>query len=236
MILTTDVSCSSSRCVLFKHVQSFIHMFNFKQIITDYTRVSNSSSIIDLILVSDREKISQSGVINVGLSDHSIIYCTRKVSKECINKHNFVKVRSLKNYNKEDFQMNLINTDWSPVLLSDNVSDAWCSFKSIFLSVIDNLAPLKVVRIKQRTEPWVTNEILQCIKDRDKSFYTYKKVKSSENYDHFKSLRNKAQHLIYCAKRDFLKNSIMDNENDSKSLWNSLKELGMPSKKVKCTS
>ena len=115
----TDVSSTTPRNVLFKHLQSFIHMFNFTQFITDFTRVSNSSSIIDLILVSDREKNSQSGVILVGLSDHSIIYCKMKVSKDSINKHNSVKVRSLKSYNNDDFQMNLINTDWSPVLLSD---------------------------------------------------------------------------------------------------------------------
>ena len=100
-----------------------------------------------------------------------------------------------------------------------------CSFKYIFLSVIDNIAPMKEVRIKQRTEPWITNEILQCIKDRDKAFYTYKKVNIQENYNRYKYLRNKTQYIIFCAKRDYFKNIVSDYENDSKSLWNSLKVL-----------
>ena len=128
-------------------------------------------------------------------------------------------MRSLKNFNKKDFQTNLINTDWSPVLLCDNVNDAWSNFKSIFLPVINTMAPLKEVRIKQRTEPWVTIEILQCIKDRDKAFNVYKQDKTPGSYDLFKSFRKKTQKLIYSAKRDFIKNSIEDNEYDSKSLW-----------------
>ena len=48
------------------------------------------SSTIDLILVSDIEKSSQSGVIDIGISDHSLIFCTRKQTKTVFNKHNSV--------------------------------------------------------------------------------------------------------------------------------------------------
>lgn len=74
----------------------------------------------------------------------------------------------MKTYNKDTFQLNLINTDWTSVILCDNVIDAWSNFKSIFASVI---APIKEVRIKQRTEPWITDNILQNIQDRDKVFF-----------------------------------------------------------------
>ena len=81
-----------------------------------------------------------------------------------------MKIRSLKNYTKETFQADLLDGDWSSVICSDNVIQAWENFKSIFMSAIDNIAPMKDVRTKQRTQPWITNEILQCIKDRDKAF------------------------------------------------------------------
>ena len=61
------------------------------------TRVtSTSESIIDLIFVSDPNKICQSGTITVGLSDHLMIFCTRKTTKGQINKHNTIKIRSMK--------------------------------------------------------------------------------------------------------------------------------------------
>ena len=44
--------------------------------------------------------------------------------KVAFNKRNSVKIRSMKNYNKEVFQMNLLNSDWSSIICSDNVIDA----------------------------------------------------------------------------------------------------------------
>lgn len=121
-------------------------MFHFKQLICDFTRVCNTAATtIDLILVSDKEKISQSGVVDTCISDHSLIYCTRKVHKSFINKHNTVTIRSLKNYNKDDLQANLLAADWSSVMLCDNVSEAWLNFKHLLLSVINNIAPVKEV-------------------------------------------------------------------------------------------
>ena len=81
----------------------------------------------------------------------------------------------MKNYNKETFQLNFLNVDWSSVVCSENVTQAWQNFKAILMSAIDNIAPVREVRINQRTEPWINNEILQSIKDRDKAFQLYKK-------------------------------------------------------------
>ena len=113
--------------------------------------------------MSDADKISQSGVLDVGVRDHCMIYCTRKLVKFTFNKHKSVKIRSMKNYRKELFQINLLSADWSSVICSDNVIDALEICKSIFWSVVNNISPIKYVRIKQRTEPWINAEILQSI-------------------------------------------------------------------------
>ena len=79
-------------------------MFSLVQIIKEPTRVTETTvSVIDHILCNNTEKICQSGVLNIGLSDHFIVYCTRKLSKCFFNKHNTVKVRSVKSYDKNVF-------------------------------------------------------------------------------------------------------------------------------------
>ena len=79
---SNTIVLSVKSCPLFKDLKSFIVMFDFKQLISEYTRICNTSSTeIDLILVSDRERISQSGVIYTSFSDHCMIFCTRKVTK-----------------------------------------------------------------------------------------------------------------------------------------------------------
>jgi hypothetical protein len=71
-------------------------MSHYKQLISKPTRVSTTSAtIIDLILVSDNDKITQSGVIHTTFNDHSLILCTRKVSKIPICFHNNVTLRKI---------------------------------------------------------------------------------------------------------------------------------------------
>ena len=67
-----------NKCTLTESLTAFLNMYNFKQLIQDPTRICNTSSTcIDLILASDRDRISQCGVIDSSISDHSIIYCSR---------------------------------------------------------------------------------------------------------------------------------------------------------------
>ena len=157
-----------------------------------------------------------------------------QVVKTYFGVHNSVTLRSMKRYNKENFQASLLATDWDPVLSCDNVSEAWNIFKNVFTSVIDNIAPVKQVRLKQRTEPWMDSDILQAINERDRAFHRYKVEKSDTNYDTFKCLRNKVQSLVHGAKKNYYKSTLEENKNNSKSLWKSLKSMGLPSKK--CSS
>ena len=74
-------------------------MFNLCQMIKQPTRVTEcTSSVIDHILCNNPEKNCQSGVLNMGISDHFIVYCTRKLSKSSFNKHN-----NVKSYSKDVF-------------------------------------------------------------------------------------------------------------------------------------
>ena len=59
-----------------------------KQLITDATRVtSTSSTLIDHVLSNTSENICQFGTLSLGLSDHCFVFATRKVIKGQINKH-----------------------------------------------------------------------------------------------------------------------------------------------------
>ena len=95
-----------------------MNTFNITQVIKDSTRVTDTTkSIIDLIMVSDVDKISQQGVLPSGLSDHFIIYCTWKTVKSLLNKHHTSTtiIRSMKHYSKEILTELLQTVDWSPV-------------------------------------------------------------------------------------------------------------------------
>ena len=58
------------------------------QLIRKPTRTTkHAKTLIDHILTNYPEKIIQSGVIEMGLSDHELIYCSRKTSLLKLNEH-----------------------------------------------------------------------------------------------------------------------------------------------------
>ena len=74
------------------------------------TRITcHTSTLIDHIITNCEEKVIQSGVIDNSLSDHQLIFCTRKIKRVKINNHEQISFRSLKNYSIENFERELKN-------------------------------------------------------------------------------------------------------------------------------
>jgi hypothetical protein len=101
----TNVLLSPKKSTLVNALYNFNQLFGLKQLIVEPTRVCiDTKSTLDLIIVSDQENICQSGVLNIGFSDHMVTYCTRKKSKILLEPGNkYMKVRSMKQYSKERF-------------------------------------------------------------------------------------------------------------------------------------
>ena len=138
-----------------------------------------------------------------------------------------MQIRSLKNYSPEKLIQELGKLNWNNVITCDNVNQAWDNFKGLFMSVVDSIAPIKEIRLKQCTEPWMCNEILEGIRERDKSLYNFKKQRTAENFKTFCLLRNKLQQLIKSAKRTYFNDKIEECKNSSTDLWKAFKNLGI---------
>jgi len=215
---------------LLKKYLDMLNMFYLKHLISEPTRISSTcSSAIDHIFCNNTNKISQSGTINIGLSDHLLIYCTRKVVKGQVKHHNTVRIRSLKRYTVDALLSAISSADWSNVYCSD-VDSAWTVFRTTFCTIIDYLAPVKEVRLKARTEPWMCNEILDAIKERDNLLYRFRKHQEPSVYKEYCKSRNKIQRDIKKAKSDYFSDKIEEHKSNPKKLWQQLKTLGYSSK------
>ena len=116
--MNTNVDKKNKKSSLLYSMHCFLNIVGLLQLITDATRITpKSSSIIDLIFVSEPDKIQQSGVLPVGFSDHMIIFCTRKLCRLKIGEHKSVKMRSLKNYDKTVFNNSLSSVDWNSIYI-----------------------------------------------------------------------------------------------------------------------
>ena len=116
------------------------------------------------------------------------------------------------------------------MLSSSDVSKAWDLFKDFFHSVLDVVAPIKEIRLKQRTEPWLTSDILQNIQERDNWLNKFRKTRDPDSYKVYCNLWNEIQRETWTSKLDYLANKIDENRNNSKKLCQQLKNLGYGSK------
>ena len=85
-----------------RRYREFCALQGLTQIIKNATRITEkSSSLLDHILTTSKEKISQSGILDIGISDHQLIYFTRKTLRPKTGEQTFIKIRHLKNYSKD---------------------------------------------------------------------------------------------------------------------------------------
>ena len=104
LILMGDINSDCAKTPLDVHtrtLQFISSVYQLKQLIKEPTRVTKSSATtIDLIFTNMVDKIAISGVIHLGISDHSLIYAERKFAvpktrptiKEVRNFKHFVEV------------------------------------------------------------------------------------------------------------------------------------------------
>ena len=109
-----------------------------EQLITLVT--CNSSSILDHVLASFPDKVSQRGVIDVGISDHQLIYCTRKIARIKSYCHKQVTFYSHKSYSPEIFEEALRKLDFPNYELFDDIDKAYQNFIQKVMTVIDNFS------------------------------------------------------------------------------------------------
>ena len=92
--------------------------------------------------------VSQSAVIDMGISDHQLIYCTRKIARIKSHCRKQITFRSLKNYSPEIYEETLRKLCFPNYELFDDIDTAYENFIQKVMPVIDNLAPSKNNRIK----------------------------------------------------------------------------------------
>ena len=142
----------------------FCSFYGLEQLIKTPTRITcSTSSLIDHILKTFPEKTSQQGIIYVGLSDHQLIYCTRKFSRAKVGTYTQITFHSLKNYTAEAYIEALSKVCFPNYENFGDVNKSYENFIQKLVSVIDKLALFKTKRVKGNSQEWFDGEVLESI-------------------------------------------------------------------------
>ncbi len=229
ILLMGDVNCDllaeNPHCYT-KKMKEVSENFHLKQIITEATRVTeNSKSLLDHIYTSCPSNISKSGVLYTGMSDHFGAYTILgKEIKEKIQNHRYSVNRKYANFDADMFKLDIANVDWCNVTKHSNIDDAVAEFENIFLDVANKHAPLKRKRVRQKNaSPWLTDEILTVMRERDQLKKRASKQNSPHLWDAFRKLRNKVNGMIKKSKRTYLTNALKT--KNSKEIWSNIRHV-----------
>ena len=125
------------------------NIYGLSQLITEPTRITlNSETLIDLCITNCPEKITTSGVIHLGISDHPIVYMMRKTRCDRSGPQT-IEFRNFKDFNKESFLNDLELIPREHIFKINDPNEMWELWKNQFVQCADKHAPLKKRELEQ---------------------------------------------------------------------------------------
>ena len=200
------------------------------------TRITpKSKTLIDNIFSnSTNYEKGISGNITVSLSDHLAQFLI--IPEEChhVEKIQNQFIRDIKNLDTENFISDLSQIEWNTVL-NLHTNDPNISFEGFHREIstlVDKYIPLRKMtkkEMKQSHKPWVTNEILKLIQQRNKLHKQFIKAKNEETknllHARYKTLRNQIVSMCRHSKKDYYQNYFTINSNNLRNTWRGIKTI-----------
>ena len=208
-----------------KWLIDFLRTFGLKQHITSATRVTGfSKSCIDFIISNIPDSRSTHvGVLSDVISDHHPIFlCIEKQQSKV--EYSKIKGRTYKNYDKEIIQNLISNENWNDFYKIVDPTEVWVYIKNIISKHLEILCPIKYIRVRQNSPPWITHDILEAINDRNLLFKLARSDNSELNIKNARSQGNRVNNLINSSKSTYIKDTLEANRDNPKKFWRILND------------
>ena len=212
-----------------RELKNVFRLYGFDQLVTKPTRITNeSSTLIDIVATNNSKSICVCDVISTCLSDHEMVFCTRKLNHYKYQPKT-ITCRNYKNYDNESMNKDLESVNWDQVYNASNVNTALNFFNETVCRVFNKHAPIIEKRVKGRHCPWLNEEIKRVMNDRDKALRKSRKTKSENDCSRYKRLRNRCNNMLKEAKSRYQRNLLNENSLKPDKFWKIIKEV-FPSK------
>ena len=213
------------RSVLPSSEQKFLDILNtngLHQSVTFPTRFreNESTSILDLLLVSDKVLNCLHGLSAnspLGKSDHATLFFNITVESTVPQSK---KKNSFYDYSNAEFdkiKYNLDQVDWS-TMCEMSVEESWSFFETKLKENIVKHVPVKTS--KRKKPPWFNQEIKELIKRKKNAFKRYTLNKATYRYKIYRNIRNLVKKKIKEAIRNHESKIIKEMKTNSKKFWN----------------
>ena len=167
--LTGDLNCNllEPGCSEAVALLDFCKSVNLTQLINEPTCVTETSStLLDVVITCNVNLVESFGVLPCHISDHYLVHVTLKL-KILKPSPRFVKMRTFRHYDGQQFVADLVWIPWDEVALVDDASEMLKNFNNKFNTVLETHAPVKMIRIKHPCCPFLDAEIQDLMRNRN---------------------------------------------------------------------
>ena len=114
---------------------------------------------------------------------------------------------------------------WCTVDCFDDIDDSLYAFNTLFNELLDKHAPIKKVKIRGRPSPYMTDEIREFMKTRDRWRKIARSTSNPDAWVTYTNLRNDVKREIRSAECAFAVDQVMSNPNNSSHLWKTIRSF-----------
>ena len=159
-------------------------------------------------------------------SDHFATFATldRDDNQNAIPEQT-ISFRDYRNINKE-MLCEVVSDRLNTIPLSDDVDVYYQCIKESIVQSFNEHIPLitKTVKSKRQSKRWMTDELKQLIRERNKLFKKYLKRPITFG-DEYRQLRNNVNIRLKTEKNNFIKNKLEQSHGNSKKVWTIVNDL-----------
>jgi hypothetical protein len=190
---------------------------------------ASSSTLIDNIFSNKNQGFYDSGLIYCCLSDHLPIFnISQSLNKVKKDQNPTCRVREMSDDNKANFKSLLDDINWNSLFFENNPKTAFDVFENNMNECFEKSFPYIEKKVKKQNtprEPWMTSEILNSRKIKNK--LASKKIKdpSEENIKRYKTFNNNYRSLIRKAKSKHYEGKFQEYSKCIKRTWSTINEL-----------
>lgn len=205
-----------------KRLTDFLYCMHLNNYVTEPTHFTkHSSSLIDL-LCSNVPLVNVTVDYIPELGGHAMVTCELKIRKEKPLPRTFL-YRNIKNINMDNFNSDLLSFNWEALKSLSTVDEKIFYFNSYLLSLFDAHAPERIVVLKNKSKPWLTENVRLMMRLRNEAHYKYRISGSESDKALYKNMKHLVNSSIFYEQKAYFENKINKNISNSKKLWKNLK-------------
>ena len=217
-----------------KHKQTFYNKLKEKILMTgtfklntEHTRVDHQpggrATCLDHIYTTNPERISSHHTHQSTFSDHALLELNKKC-KKFQNTKNFIKIRSMKNFDRTQYKENLkehplfIETLYTkdPDTIAQNITQ-------MIQESLAEMSPVIRIQMSSKNQNPISQTARDAITERDNAHKTAKLTPTIENQRQYRHLRNTANRIIAKERFDRRKAKFQMDGVSDRDKWNLVK-------------